>query len=88
MESREGPRINGILGVSANNGTNSEVDLNADLSRTSDGNAANREFEKTKYQSNQRRFRITKLHDGKKPGTQEATAVGEVVQTDSILNLS
>tara|TARA_B110000285_G_scaffold22639_1_gene21872 strand:- start:751 stop:1083 length:333 start_codon:yes stop_codon:yes gene_type:complete len=72
-ESREsGPRIikatqiNGIMGVSANNGTNSEVDL----SRTSDGNATNREFDKLRYtQSNQRRFRITKLHDSKKPGT-------------------
>jgi hypothetical protein len=62
-ESREsGPRINGILGVAANNatGTNSEVDL----SRTSDGNATNREFDKLRYtQSNQRRFRITKLYD-------------------------
>jgi len=45
LESREGPRINGILGVSANNGTNSEVEL----SRTSDGNAPEIEFNKTKY---------------------------------------
>ena len=45
-ESREsGPRINGIMGVSANNGSNSEVDL----SRTSDGNATNREFDKLRY---------------------------------------
>ena len=44
MESREGPRINGILGVAANSGTNSDVDL----SRTSDGNAPNRELDKLK----------------------------------------